>query len=114
MPAVFAPAYSASSYMLWPTPTRAARWKTLPTPSSARATSSGLRTSPAISSTSSEVLRPLDLPMHLPDKAVQCAHPVAGPYELVREVGADEPGPAGDENGLWHRSPFPRVQPPYR
>ena len=37
VPSVFAAAYSAISYMLWPTPTRAARWTTASTPSSARA-----------------------------------------------------------------------------
>jgi GDP-D-mannose dehydratase len=44
--------YPESSYMLWPTPTRAAKWKTASTPSSARRTAPSSRTSPTCSSTS--------------------------------------------------------------
>ena len=52
VPAVLASAYSAGSYMLWPTPTRAARCTTESTPSSAPRMTSALRTSPASSSAS--------------------------------------------------------------
>ncbi len=79
VPAVLAAAYSAGSYMLWPTPTRAARWTTESTPSSAPRTTSALRTSPASSSASAdEVLGPLRVAVHLLDEAVEHAHAVAG------------------------------------
>src|SRR5581483_5602928 len=52
VPSEFVEVYSASSYIDWPTPTRAARWTTASTPSSARRTASASRTSPTRSSTS--------------------------------------------------------------
>ncbi len=54
VPASFTETYRSTSYMLWPTPTAAARWNTASTPSSARRTASRSRTSAAISSTSRE------------------------------------------------------------
>src|SRR3954469_25323909 len=53
VPNELAEVYSASSYIDCPTPTRAARWTTESTPSSARRTASPSRTSPGTSSTSS-------------------------------------------------------------
>ena len=52
VPQVLTLAYSAISYMLWPTPTRAARWMTQSTPRSARRHVRASRTSPTTSSTS--------------------------------------------------------------
>src|SRR5579862_1464712 len=49
VPTEFADVYSAISYIDWPTPTRAARCTTESTPSSARRTASGSRTSPTTS-----------------------------------------------------------------
>ena len=41
--------------------------------------------------------------MHLLDQAVEHAHAVARAQQLVREVRADEPGAAGDQNVLGHQ-----------
>src|SRR5487761_782360 len=49
VPTEFADVYSAISYIDCPTPTRAARWTTASTPSSARLTTAGSRTSPTTS-----------------------------------------------------------------
>src|SRR5581483_5796190 len=49
VPTEFADVYSAISYIDWPTPTRAARWTTESTPSSARRSAAASRTSPTTS-----------------------------------------------------------------
>ena len=99
--------YSAMSPRSTPSPTIAAWWLTADTPSTARDTTSGSRTSPSISSARGiEVIGPLAV--RGLQQRVEDAHLVPALEQRVDDVRADEAGTAGHED---HAAPRYTVTP---
>ena len=92
----------STSYMLWPTPTSAARWTTASTPLSAPARASGRARRRRRIRLRGQGLRPCAVAVHLLNEAVEDTNTMAALQERARDVTPDKASSAGDQNSVCH------------